>query len=69
MRKILNYRTFKNSQEFMEWQLANPLCDVMRISPVASPTILSSGVNVPVGSSEKVFVVWREYVETRPTGG
>lgn len=59
-RKILNYHTFKNSQEFVEWQLANPLCDVMRISPVAKPAL------APVGS-EPVFVVWREYVETRPS--
>ena len=67
MRKILNYRTFKNSQEFMEWQLANPLCDVMRISPVAKPAL--SSVVGPAPTSEPVFVVWREYVETRPTGG
>lgn len=45
-RKILNYRTFHTAEGFMQWQLDNPLCDVVRISPHG------------IGG---VFVVWREY--------
>ena len=50
-RRILAYSSFADSASFEEWQLKNPLCDVMKVEQIPR-----------VGSGIGVFVVWRKYV-------